>query len=168
MAVLIDISNIIKSFQTQMNINVSSEIESLNNVIDTVVFDGPVLVRGILTNTGEVINLEGNIKALYTAKCSRCLKEFKCELSVDVNENFTSRCDALEEEFYIYTGTTLNLDKMVIDVVALELPFRQECSKDCKGLCPNCGTDLNKMVCNCKPKDFRMQQLGIYFNHKKD
>lgn len=27
------------------------------------------------------------------------------------------------------------------------------CSKECKGLCPGCGKDLNKDKCNCKHDD---------------
>ena len=29
-------------------------------------------------------------------------------------------------------------------------PAKVLCSKDCKGICPKCGTNLNKEKCKCK------------------
>ena len=33
----------------------------------------------------------------------------------------------------------------------LTLPMKPLCSDDCKGLCPVCGTNLNRGTCDCKP-----------------
>ena len=35
------------------------------------------------------------------------------------------------------------------DAVVLELPLRLYCKTDCKGLCPQCGQDLNVDSCSC-------------------
>jgi uncharacterized protein len=32
----------------------------------------------------------------------------------------------------------------------LALPMKPLCVADCKGLCPSCGTNLNKSVCGCQ------------------
>jgi len=31
----------------------------------------------------------------------------------------------------------------------IALPMKPLCKDDCKGLCPNCGTNLNKATCDC-------------------
>jgi len=33
----------------------------------------------------------------------------------------------------------------------LSLPMKPLCSEGCKGLCPVCGTNLNRNTCDCKP-----------------
>ena len=35
------------------------------------------------------------------------------------------------------------------DIIELEKPIKSLCSNDCKGICPSCGFDLNRIDCNC-------------------
>ena len=61
-----------------------------------------------------------------------------------------------EGEAYTCTSHALSLDKMVLDLIAMNLPVRFLCREDCKGLCPVCGADRNVQSCSCvqeKPKD---------------
>ena len=37
----------------------------------------------------------------------------------------------------------------IVDHVLMELPIKPLCSDACRGLCPNCGADLNVSLCNC-------------------
>ena len=46
-------------------------------------------------------------------------------------------------------GEELNVTALVLEEIALEVPIRPLCAKDCKGLCPRCGTDLNEKECGC-------------------
>lgn len=59
--------------------------------------------------------------------------------------------DPLIESFY--EGSSLSLDETVREQVHLALPMRPLCSPDCKGLCPVCGTDLNRSSCDCPKED---------------
>ena len=36
------------------------------------------------------------------------------------------------------------------DLILLENPIKKLCSKECKGLCANCGTNFNKLDCECE------------------
>ena len=38
----------------------------------------------------------------------------------------------------------LDLDQLVTSDILLELPIKALCREDCKGLCPQCGLDLNE------------------------
>ena len=38
---------------------------------------------------------------------------------------------------------------LCLEQISLEVPIKPLCSKDCKGLCPKCGTDLNESKCDC-------------------
>jgi len=45
-----------------------------------------------------------------------------------------------------FVDLTANLREDII----LQLPQRALCQKDCQGLCPGCGKDLNEGVCRCQ------------------
>ena len=47
-------------------------------------------------------------------------------------------------------GTSIDLDEIIYTNLFLNLPSKQLCSDDCKGLCPICGGNLNKTDCGCK------------------
>jgi uncharacterized protein len=44
--------------------------------------------------------------------------------------------------------------------VYLSLPVKQICSHDCKGLCPQCGLDLNREACIC-PQNVQSSPFAV-------
>ncbi len=50
---------------------------------------------------------------------------------------------------YFLDGNLLVPDKALKDNLILNLPLKLLCRDDCRGICPGCGTDLNKRVCSC-------------------
>src|SRR4029077_12174807 len=57
--------------------------------------------------------------------------------------------DAVDAE--PFDGKTIDLDPIVREQVLLALPLSVLCKEDCKGLCPECGQDLNERECGHKP-----------------
>jgi uncharacterized metal-binding protein YceD (DUF177 family) len=57
----------------------------------------------------------------------------------------------LDEETYPLVGDQLDLRPLVRDALLLELPLAPLCREDCRGLCAQCGTDLNSGPCECEP-----------------
>ena len=88
------------------------------------------------------INIEGHVEAVVDTRCARCLKPLKLNLNVDVNETVGDEGVELE-------GTILNVDNIVKNNIVVELPIRFLCKDDCKGICSQCGADLNITECNC-------------------
>ena len=43
----------------------------------------------------------------------------------------------------------LDLGEVLTEHLQLQLPFQPLCSEDCKGVCTQCGTDLNRGRCAC-------------------
>ena len=54
-----------------------------------------------------------------------------------------------DEDFILVEDMSLDLDELVVSDVVLTLPSKILCSDDCKGLCPQCGKDLNQGSCEC-------------------
>lgn len=67
-----------------------------------------------------------------------------------------------DDEAYAIVDDDLDLRPMVRDAVVLELPLAPLCRADCRGLCPQCGADLNEETCQCEPpRDPRWANLDV-------
>jgi uncharacterized protein len=99
-------------------------------------------------------------KISYTIKLLENLK--KIEIEIEINGSLLLNCDRCLEQFSynmkinnidIYEldefDNEIDLDKETIENIILFLPSKYLCKEDCKGLCPNCGTNLNKDKCFC-------------------
>ena len=81
--------------------------------------------------------------------------------------------EADEAECYPFFGETLELDKMILDLLVLNAPVYGLCKPDCKGLCPVCGCDLNLMQCSCsrtvKNANFAsLEELAQLLNNEEE
>ena len=68
------------------------------------------------------------------------------------------------EDLILVEGGELPLDELVQADLVLSLPMRFLCREDCRGLCPVCGTNLNRCTCSCDtfvpdPRLAELQQL---------
>jgi len=68
-------------------------------------------------------------------------------LEVEVDELFLHRGEGHEGETYEIAGETIDLVPLVRDAIVLALPMNPLCRADCKGLCPVCGADRNRVDC---------------------
>ena len=48
-----------------------------------------------------------------------------------------------------FDGHTLNLEPTLREQILLALPLDALCGESCRGLCPNCGQNLNEATCDC-------------------
>src|ERR1044072_582574 len=55
--------------------------------------------------------------------------------------------DDLETSYY--RDDQIDLNELLREQFYLELPMKPLCTEDCKGLCPQCGTNLNTGTCDC-------------------
>ena len=70
---------------------------------------------------------------------------------IAVSEERAVTSDDVDVGFYEEPG--LPLADAVCEQVSLWLPVRELCREDCKGLCPQCGANLNEERCDCQ-EDF--------------
>lgn len=131
------------------------DIPSLELAGRPVLLTEPVTVDVKYTYDGEGFTLEGTLSSAEKMNCTKCNEEFVEPFSIEFSERFLriSEEEAEEQECYTFTGETLDLDKMVSDLILLNAPMYGLCKPDCKGLCPVCGTDLNITQCSCRNDD---------------
>jgi Predicted metal-binding, possibly nucleic acid-binding protein len=56
--------------------------------------------------------------------------------------------DDLTDAFYQHDE--IDLGQLMREQFYLALPMKPLCSDACHGLCPTCGTNLNRAACDCK------------------
>lgn len=93
--------------------------------------------------------VSGVVKFFIKASCSRCLAPATYEGSVEYDEEFLPKGQAESEETS-YTKDKIDLKPLIEQIIMTNTPFAVYCKPDCKGLCPNCGKNLNDGECECK------------------
>jgi uncharacterized protein len=105
------------------------------------------------------IRLQGELSASLEIACARCLapvvqnveREFDLlyrPQGTDAGQEELSFSGA-EAEIGYYQGAGLLLEDALREQVLLAVPLKAICREDCKGLCPQCGADLNLAPCSC-------------------
>ncbi len=127
-------------------------------------FKTPVMVAGVVKNASGIVTLEYEAKLVYDGFCDRCAEhieknfEFKFDHTLVLSLNNEENDDLmLIEDFHF------EMDPLAIEDIFLSLPTKILCSEECKGICTNCGKNLNHGVCDCKkevdPRLAILQQL---------
>ena len=129
---------------------------------------GPLPVDGqadlLLENRGpgdvvEDIRVRASFKGSFEILCARCVEPVAVPLAGSFDLLFRpEKADAEageraisedETEIGYYEQDGLLLEDVVREQVLLSLPGRTLCKEDCKGLCAQCGSNLNAESCDC-------------------
>ena len=107
-----------------------------------------------LTRTPQGLYAKGTLRARTPTECVKCL--------VPIEQSVTSRIDELffyppedapEGSPVVGEDVHLDLTPLVREDMLLSLPMRILCKPDCKGLCPECGQNLNEGACTCAAEE---------------
>jgi uncharacterized protein len=74
-------------------------------------------------------------------------------------EKHELKVDELDMGFY--SGDEMDLSDLVKEQIILNLPMKPLCNNSCKGICLQCGADLNSVNCSCSERgiDPRLEVL---------
>lgn len=117
-------------------------------------------VEGRASRRGEEIRVRGHVETGVRVGCDRCLAPVEMPLEVEFETAFipqeraagqADHVELLVEDMGLaaFEGDAVDLDELVREQILLALPNRQLCREDCRGLCPDCGADLNAGRCGC-------------------
>ena len=106
-----------------------------------------VKVIGTLTITDDkTCYVDAEVSYVLTGDCTRCTRPARTEIVTKLEEEFS----CLETEGYSYINDKVDLTKAVKDSIVLSQPDKLLCKEDCKGVCFNCGKNLNDGDCGCQ------------------
>ena len=120
---------------------------------DTIAYIRPVSFSGTYMLADETVIVRGTARAVIESPCARCLKPTETDVTAEVEEAFIrdqGQEREADDDQYMYSGHVLELDDAVRTALLLELPSRILCKEDCRGLCDQCGADLNIHECSCQ------------------
>ena len=108
----------------------------------------------LLAKVLKEISVRGNIWFSIETPCARCLDTIDLILEPEVNlillpEYLTHEEDE-DIDYETYKGDEIDLGGYLRELIAMSLPIKVLCVEECKGLCPNCGVNLNLEECSCK------------------
>jgi uncharacterized protein len=89
---------------------------------------------------GDAILVQGEMHTVLRCRCDRCLKYY--DLPLDLNDVCIY--------FKNIDTDTINLTEDLRQDILLGFPQHCRCGEDCRGLCPNCGQNLNVRDCGCQ------------------
>jgi DUF177 domain-containing protein len=125
-------------------------------------------------------SVEGKFNAPIRAHCHRCWQE----MEVDLSRNFHLTYLAPDPKRFIQEEVELSneeldmaylersqlaIHEMIREQIYLALPMKFLCVQNCRGLCANCGANLNEVECGCaiEQMDPRWASLKVIINEKK-
>jgi uncharacterized protein len=105
------------------------------------------------------IRVVGDLATSVESDCARCLEPVTREVKrnyellyrpqgTDAGRAEISVTDA-EAEIGYYLGEGIELNDILREQILLAVPMKVVCREDCKGLCPQCGQNLNQGECKC-------------------
>lgn len=124
-----------------------------------------VLVELEVTVENETVFARGTLRGQARVACSRCVGAVELGVNEDFQLTFLPRAqfddkpaepdaeideDDLDLDLAAHDGTEVNVAPVLRDHVVLSVPYAPLCSDDCKGLCDQCGANLNETTCDCK------------------
>lgn len=113
--------------------------------------DDVINVAGEIVNDGLVLKMSGTIQITGNFECDRCLEKYVTSITIPFMEEFRENADVADlDEFSTYNGDEIELDDLIRENIILAKPIKMVCSEGCRGLCPNCGTNLNFSTCACE------------------
>lgn len=164
----VDISDIIRVNGASLALDLQSNPADDGRLAEGYKLTMPVSFSGNLTNRNGILELDGRLKTGYKVICYRCLKEIEKKLEIIVFESIVNdKSGNGEPDAYTYSGNFLKLDKIIEDNIILNLPMKQVCTQDCKGLCQKCGANLNEEPCSCieEAMNPQMETLKKFFDN---
>ena len=111
-------------------------------------FASPVDVKGRIYNRAGVVYLEYSVDMTLLITCDRCLKELERAYHYDFDHIVVPSANSDNNEYIVADGESIELNEIAVTDLLLQLPTKNLCKDDCKGLCMICGCDLNESTCD--------------------
>ncbi|MGO4369664.1 DUF177 domain-containing protein [Paenibacillus sp. MCAF20] len=137
-------------------INEQLDVSDLFQGRQDVIRTGPLHVSLQVTGNEGFISVDGELSIDLELACSRCLDPTSEHTVIPFFEQFKpasgdeEKDEEDESDFIEVSGERLDLKPYLEEALLLFMPFAPLCSDDCKGLCQECGQNLNERTCSCK------------------
>ena len=127
---------------------------------DDVRVTSPVSLKFEIFKDKSAFRLVGRTETTLETPCSRCLEAITVPVAAAFDLRYQPHTAVAESKAEqeieeddlttaFYENDEINLEQLMREQFYLALPMKPLCGEDCKGLCPLCGTNLNRGTCSC-------------------
>ena len=119
----------------------------------------PVDLAFTIFKDKDRFRLDGRVRTRLELTCSRCLEPFTMPVDLAFDLRYRPRTEnagegerEVEEDDMtdaFYENDAIDLGQLMHEQFYLALPMKPLCSDECRGLCPQCGTNWNRGTCAC-------------------
>ncbi len=119
----------------------------------------PVTLAFDIFKDKATFRLAGTVRTVLELPCSRCLEPFTIPVDASFDLRYQPHAEnsgegerEIEEDDLttaFYENDRIDLGQLMREQFYLALPMKPLCGDECRGLCPVCGTNLNKAACTC-------------------
>jgi len=163
---VIDVSELFSNKKRKKEIHLEIEKDKFYYENEFIQFSKPVKLNLILKPVGDEIELTGSVETELLLACSRCLETFPSSMNIELNERLSKTLKSEDEDIIFIENDRLDLNEILENNIIAVLPIKRLCNKDCKGLCHQCGINLNHSTCKCENEDVdpRLAKLKDLFS----
>jgi uncharacterized protein len=125
----------------------------------------------------EQFRLAGRVRTELGLACGRCLEPFTMLVDASFDLRYHPRTESsgegereVEEDDLttaFYENDTIDLGQLMNEQFYLSLPMKPLCAEGCRGLCSQCGANLNRANCAC-PKGWQDPRFAALRKLKND
>ncbi len=133
-------------------------LENVTIGADVYELQGPCTWNVEITNTGGAFLVRGSVQAEGVCDCARCLAPAHVSFDGAIEGYFVVSSDEQDEELegdeyeFLPEDHDIDIAPLILQGLMLDAPLQPLCRDDCKGICPQCGQDLNEGSCGCASK----------------
>ncbi len=106
--------------------------------------EGPLKYDLFVQLVSQRLVVQGSVSAKLEMECIRCMGFFSTTVQ---DSSFLRAYEIAEDTEYVDVTEDLR------EAALLQFPSFPVCREACRGLCPQCGKDLNQGSCACKKPD---------------
>ena len=126
----------------------------------------PVEASGTVRNTAGVLMMTGSMHTTIHGVCDRCASDFDSDVEFPIDVVLVTELadeDNEDEGVFPLEADAADLDDIIRTIFVLNMDSKLLCKPDCKGLCCQCGKNLNDGLCDCRkeidPRFAALKQL---------
>ena len=119
----------------------------ISDDLDLYHFEGEATIG----RTPQGLIVQADFSADMGLECVRCLNDFEYSLIWNFTELYAfNKKSVSESDLVLPDDAHIDLQPLIREFALLEVPIKPICKPNCKGLCAECGEDLNLTDCGHK------------------
>jgi uncharacterized protein len=136
---------------------IEESLEPVSLDLDTERFSEQITAKLMLDRHDPYLQFQFDLRTFIFLDCDRCAESYREELHAQTGMMYVlgHHAKAIDADdpgiTYLPAGTMdLDLTTDLRDFLLLALPSKFLCKEDCRGLCADCGANLNLQSCQCQ------------------